>query len=88
MGRVVKAHDSLTAAGSKCLEGTGKLEDFTCESEFFPNEKSIPRSRRQVGDLVAASKQADVAKKCADKANKMRDQCVEKNKEGCARAGL
>jgi len=87
MARVIRAHDSLTTAAVKCLAGTVKLDEFTCESEFFPNEKNIPRFRRQVPDLIAASKQADAARKCGDRANKMRDQCFE-HKEGCTRAAL
>jgi hypothetical protein len=88
MLRMIRAHDALTTAGVKCLGGTVKIEDFTCESEFFANEKSTHRFRRQNPDFIPVMKQSEVARKCSDVANKMRDQCFEQNKDGCLRAVL
>lgn len=85
----IQAHDSLTKAGIKCLTGSGQLAEFSCEKEFFPFEKSVSgRSRRQIADLIVANKDAEVAKKCLEKANHVRDECVESHKEGCSRTGL
>src|SRR5271163_4452997 len=90
MVRFIKAHDSLVTAAGKCLAGTGKMEDFTCEHEFFANEKISHRRRRQMPNMafMEATKQVEVAKNCWDLANKMRDDCFHSHKDGCIRGGL